>query len=91
MVKLTEEQERGNPLRVTRGDGIPLEDQAAAIAAFKRQATQQPQKPTLPLRLHSLVGGTSYILDANNAWVCTGPTPMLERILEAFALAATTE
>lgn len=38
MVELTEEQKRGNPLRVTRGDGIPLEDQAAAIAAFKQQA-----------------------------------------------------
>lgn len=37
MVKLTEEQKRGNPLRVTRGDGVPLEDQAAAIEALKRQ------------------------------------------------------
>jgi hypothetical protein len=41
-----------------------------------------------PLRMHSLIGGTSYIIDANSAWVCTGPTAMLERILEAIALAA---
>ena len=40
MVKLTEEQKRGNPLRVCI-DGVPVTDQAAGIEAFKLQCLQR--------------------------------------------------
>lgn len=39
-VKLTEEQKRGNPLRVCI-DGVPVTDQRAGIEAFKLQCLQR--------------------------------------------------
>jgi hypothetical protein len=34
-----------SPLVVTRGDGVPLPDQAAALAEFKRQCLRAPAAP----------------------------------------------
>jgi hypothetical protein len=39
-MELTDEQKNGNPLRVTR-DGVPLEDQAAAVREFARQSERR--------------------------------------------------
>ena len=42
-MKLTDEQIKGNPLRVTVG-GMPVEDQGAGIREFMRQSAKAPSK-----------------------------------------------